>query len=56
MPPAPALTGDERAPLRGDVYRLAQAAFTLSGAVRVPADRGALFVGGRDSPANRQRS
>ena len=49
------LTGDERNPLRGDIYRLGLAAFALSGAAEVSPDAGARFVGGRNTAANCKR-
>ena len=49
------LTGDERSPIRWDIYRLGLAGFALSGAVELPAGAGAHFIGGRDSLANRKR-
>ena len=49
------LTGDERNPIRGDIYLLALMAFALDGPMAVSPELGALLVGGRDTPANRAR-
>jgi len=49
------LTGDERNPLRADLIRLANLAFALSGLVELSDTDGALLVGGKDTPANRNR-
>ena len=48
------LTGDERSPLRTDLFRLGLLAFALRGLARVSAVQGAKLVGGRVSPANRR--
>lgn len=50
-----ALTGDERAPIRGDIYRLALASFAISGPMTIPPELGAIFIGGGDTKANRTR-
>ena len=49
------LAGDERNPIRGDIYRLALATFAISGAMTIQPAAGAKFIGGRDTPANRVR-
>ena len=49
------LTGDERSPIRGDIYRLALVAFAISGAMTIHPAAGARFIGGRDTLANRAR-
>ena len=49
------LTGDERIPIRGDIYRLALATFAISGAMTIPPNLGSVFIGGRDSKANQNR-
>lgn len=51
-----ALTGDERATLRGDVAKLALLACASSGAMRLDDRQGALLIGGSNSAANRQRA
>ena len=49
------LTGDERSPLRSDIYRTALAAFALSGATDIPEEAGAVFLGGAVTEANIKR-
>ena len=49
------LTGDERNPIRGDIYRLGLATFAVSGAMIIQPREGAIFVGGRNTEANRTR-
>ena len=46
---------DLRSPLIGDVHRVAALAFGLTGYGPIPDSAGAVFVGGRDTQANRQR-
>ena len=46
---------DHRKPLLGDVLRVASLAFGLTGYGPIPEDLGAVFVGGRDTDANRKR-
>ena len=46
---------DHRKPLLGDVFRVASLAFGLTSYGPVPEDLGAVFVGGRDTVANRKR-
>ena len=49
------LHGDERSPVRGDAYRIAALAYAVTGPVLIPPNVGAAFVGGADTPANRER-
>lgn len=49
------LAGDERNPIRGDVIAIGRIVFALTGPVVVPPELGAAFIGGKDTPANRQR-
>ena len=46
---------DLRSPLLGDIARVAALAVGLTGYGPIPDDVGAAFVGGADTPANRQR-
>ena len=49
------LTGDERSPLRADILRLGEIAYALTRTVHFSAADGAVLLGGRDTPALRQR-
>ena len=49
------LSGDERNPIRADVLKLGVLAFALNGPAELTDEEGAILVGGRDTPANRQR-
>ena len=49
------LIGDERNPLRGDVYRLGLFVYAISGGVVIPPDLGAMFLTGNDTLAARRR-
>ena len=51
-----ALTDDDRSPLRNDIHKTALAVFALTGqGATITQSQGAVFVGGRDTDANRQR-
>lgn len=49
------LTGDERATIRNDVHKLALATYALTGNATITDAEGAVFIGGRDTEANRRR-
>ena len=49
------LTGDERATIRNDVHKLALVTYALTGSVTITESQGAVFIGGRDTEANRRR-
>ena len=49
------LIGDERNPIRGDVFRVALFTFAASGPIALTPSQGARFVGGADTSANRRR-
>ena len=46
---------DMRSPIVGDVARVAALAFGLTGYGPIPDTAGAVFVGGQNTPANRER-